>query len=126
MPGKRNGQLCVVLVVAAIGMVLTVVPTRAWYATATANDFKVHHWDPWYEPHYGAYFAGSYVSSITFLGSGGNTATCGSSAGCIANWNWLDNNSVLLVPKGNWLLAQVPWIGDRWKAYNYQAEIWIN
>jgi len=125
MKHKHCRKLFIFVMIVAVLAGTSTLSVFAWYATVTASSFGVHHWAPWYEPHYGATFAGSYVSSITFLGSGGNSATCNSSAGCITGWNWVDNNTVLLIPKGGWLFDQAPW-GDRWQANKYQAEVWIN
>ena len=75
MKRKHFQRLFIFLVIAAALAITSTVSVFAWYATVTASSFSVHHWDPWYEPHYGANFSGSYVSSITFLGSGGNSAT---------------------------------------------------
>lgn len=97
-----------------------------YWRVFTANSFGIVFWQ-YIEPHYGATFSGQNGYNPHFLGVGGDSATCGSSAGCIANWNWWGANyHVLLVPKNGWLSQQVPWVGDRWKAWNYQATVWIN
>ncbi len=78
------------------------------------------------EPHYGAFFSGGSGRNQHYLGPGGDSATCASSSGCIANWNWWGADlSVLLLPKSGWLLTEVPWVGPKWQGYNYQATIFI-
>lgn len=78
------------------------------------------------EPHYGAFFSGANGYNQHYLGTGGDSATCNSSAGCIGNWNWWgDDLNVLLVPKGGWLLTDPPW-GEKWQGSNYQATMWID
>lgn len=95
-------------------------PNAGW-VTTRAVDFRTAYTIGW-EPHYGAFFPGSNGRNQHFLGSGGDAATCGSSSGCIGSWGWWGNYyHVLLVPKGNWLLNQVPWVGDRWQKNSWAA-----
>lgn len=98
-------------------------PTGVW-ATIRAYDLRVAYWTG-IEPHYGAFFSGSYGRDQHYLGPGGDPATCGSSSGCISAWNWWGTwYSVLLVPKGGWLWTELP-SGPKWQPSNYQATLWI-
>ncbi len=95
-----------------------------FWTTIRAYDLRVAYWTG-IEPHYGAFFQGAYGRDQHYLGPGGDTSTCGSSAGCIWYWNWWGNwQSVLLVPKGGWLWTEPPG-GPRWQPANYQATLWI-
>jgi len=97
---------------------------NGFWTTTTAYQVAVAYWVG-IEPHYGAFFSGGYGYNQHYLGPGGDAATCGSSSGCISNWNWWGNDfSVLLVPKSGWLWAELPG-GPRWQGYNYQATVFI-
>jgi hypothetical protein len=116
--------LFVQLAIAQAAPVISSPQPTGWWATTRAVSFGVAFWIG-IEPHYGAFFPGMNGRNPHFLGSGGDAATCGSSGGCIAGWNWWGNYyHVLLIPKGGWLLQQVPG-GDRWQATSYQADMWI-
>jgi len=98
---------------------------EGFWRTTTAYKVDIAYWIG-IEPHYGAFFSGSYGYNQHYLGPGGDAATCGSSSGCISNWNWWGSyRNVLLVPKGGWLWAEPPW-GPRWQGYNYQATLWLD
>lgn len=98
---------------------------EGFYHTVTAYKLDVAYWSG-IEPHYGAFFSGSYGYNQHYLGPGGDPATCGSSSGCIGNWNWWgDWLNVLLVPKGGWLWTELPG-GSKWQGSNYQATLWVD
>lgn len=104
---------------------LTLEQPEIWMTT-TAYGLGVVFWNPWYEPHYGAAFNGSNGHSQHYLGPGGDSATCGSSAGCISNWNWWGSSlNVLLVPKSGWLWNS-PCCTPEWDHNNYQATLWVD
>lgn len=77
------------------------------------------HYDPWYEPHYGAYFNGSSGVSGTpyFVGSSGSY-----SGYAYNNW-WGSNHNVMLLSK-SWLFAlscNFSRCEDRWEGNNHIA-----
>jgi hypothetical protein len=95
--------------------------TRAYQVAWAFND-------PFWVPHYGAWFSGSNGYNQHYLGPGGDAATCNSGSGCISSWNWWGSYyAVLLLPKC-WLYSsciggQIP---DRWNPNYYQATMWID
>lgn len=96
-----------------------------YYANLLAYRVDVAFWQ-FVEPHYGAFFAGSYGSQQHYLGPGGDQRTCSSSESCISGWSWWgDFRSVLLLPKLNWLwcCGGPP---EAWNPSSYQARMWIN
>jgi hypothetical protein len=100
-----------------------------WLITAWKVDIVFH--DPWWEPHYAAWFWSPYCGSPQhYLGPGGDAATCQSSHGCISTWDWHwdeggSGRNQLLIPKGGWLWDEGP-SGPRWQGYNYQGYCWLN
>lgn len=97
-----------------------------FWATITAYKVAVAYWIG-IEPHYAAFFNGSatWAGNQHYLGPGGDAATCGSSSGCISNWDWWGSPATrLLVPKGGWLWEEPPW-GPRWQGSNYQADCYF-
>lgn len=100
-------------------------PRPQWWGTVTASYIAVAFWTgP--EPHFGAFFLGRWGHNQHYLGPGGDAATCGSSAGCISNWNWWGaDRNVLLLPKWGWLWTEPPW-GPKWQPAHYQAQVWID
>lgn len=56
--------------------------------------------DPWYEPHYGAFFSGRYGNAQYFTGPSGDPSDYGS-------WNWWGSNYNVLLLSKTWLLAPV-------------------
>lgn len=102
-------------------------PQPQWWGTITANKVDYAFSDPIWEPHYGAFFSGSYCYNQHYLGPGGDPTTC--SNGCIWNWNWWGSNrNVLLCPKC-WLYSTLRLFGpipERWQGSNYQATCWID
>lgn len=100
-------------------------PQPQWWGTVTASYIAVAYWTG-IEPHYGAFFPGRWGHNQHDLGPGGDAATCGSSAGCISNWNWWGaDQNVLLLPKWGWLWTEPPG-GPKWQPANYQARVWID
>lgn len=89
----------------------------------TAYQVAFTHWDPWYEPHYGAYFQGSYGSGHWFSGPSGNYSA--------PHW-WGSTLYAALVNK-TWLFATAcntgwpsyQWItcADRSNPANHHAEM---
>lgn len=95
---------------------------EGWWATVTAYQVAFTHFDPPWEPHYGAWFSSSALSCTNphYLGPGGDAATC--DYGCISTWNWWGSPPVVLLTPKSWL--NWPWTtsGPRWTGSNYQAD----
>lgn len=96
-----------------------------WWAMTTAYQVAYTFRDPWYEPHFGAWFDNvSCTNPRHYLGPGGDQATC--EYGCIWNWDWWTPDGgappvVTLVPKS---FLDANW--DRWQGSNYQATCWFD
>lgn len=95
--------------------------------TTQASVIQVDYYDS-AEPHYGAFFNRANGYGQSYLGPGSYSITCGSSAGCISNWNWWPpfwgGANVLLLPKCGWLFPCPGYqivVYDQWQPYNYQA-----
>jgi len=101
-------------------------PEPEYWLTRTADYIGIAYFTG-VEPHFAAFFNGGRNGTDQhYLGPGGDGATCGSSSGCISNWNWWgDNLNKLLVPKNGWLLNDPLW-GPRWQGSNYQARLWYD
>ncbi len=111
---------------ASIGKVKPVY--AGWWSWSTAYNVAFTHWDPWYEPHYGAYFSGCYGRNQYFTGPSGAPADYGS-------WNWWGNCYGVLLLNKTWLFAPVCWnpIGgsfspciDRWDGNHHHAYLYFN
>ncbi len=92
--------------------------------TRTAYQVKFTHNDPWYNPHYGAYFVGAYgiPGSAVFHGFSGSY-----SGYAWNNW-WGFYSNVELLSK-SWLFAPACYIGgtpttcpDRWTGSEHEAD----
>lgn len=89
---------------------------------ATAYDVKFTHYDPWWQPHYGAYFSGAYGSSQYFTGNSGAPSDYGS-------WHWWGPELHVLLLSKTWLFAPAcmtfpnnPSIcNDRWDGGRHHA-----
>lgn len=94
-------------------------PVHAGSTYRTAYQIAIFTWDPL--PHYGAYFSGTNGTNPGYLGV---SNPCQSSSGCMNNWDWNGNRSMMAIPKGNWLWEcdiQTPYCRERWQPYKYYA-----
>ncbi len=78
--------------------------------------------DPWYEPHYGASFRGSYGADPNYTGPGGNTATncCG---GGIKVWDWWGNEKGTLLTPKSWCYPTLGCEAARQNPSKYNATV---
>jgi hypothetical protein len=97
---------------------------EGWWGSANAYTIAFTHYDPWYMPHYGAWFGASYCYNQHYHGQGGDAQTSPYDGG-ISNWNWWGTyRNVLLLPK-EWLLFGTP-AAHVWNANNYSATCYYN
>lgn len=64
----------------------------------TAYQVGVAFYSPWYNPHYGAFFAGSNGRNQYFTGSSGQPSG-------YTSWNWWGSSSSVLLLEKTWLFA---------------------
>lgn len=100
----------IILIVAIISMIFATdnVKTASAYGTRLAYKVAFTHNDPWWEPHYGAWFFGSNGLSYWWIGQG--------SAPPYPNW-WNTNYNVALLSK-TWLFV---YNSNGWTASNHKA-----
>ena len=97
-----------------------------WWGSLRAFQVSFTHYDPWYEPHYGAWFSnsGSMCGGQHYLAESGDATTSPFDGG-IANWNWWGTPpNVILTPKT--FLGWPNMSGPRWDGNNYEATCWFN
>lgn len=83
----------------------------------TAYQVAFTHWDPWYEPHYGAYFEGCNGSYQYFTGPSGAPPDYGS-------WDWWGTCYHVLLLSKSWLFANDcggTTCNDRWDGDYHHA-----
>ena len=125
---KQNAFKNIYIMVIAIMFVASIAYTAStahaeWKA---AYQVAYTHTEPWYEPHYGAWFYGAYGQP----GSGVFYGPSGSYAGYASNNWWGNNLNVELVSK-SWLFSPTCWTfltgwnicGDRWQGYYHHADL---
>jgi hypothetical protein len=97
-----------------------------WVNDVPAQDVRiiVKGWIGIYDE-WGAIFDPNAIAAASpkFVGPGGYNATCGSSGGCIDEWDWTGNpRTTLLLPKRNWIWSNP----DSKQPANYEANLFYN
>lgn len=95
---------------------------QGYWLTTTSYRTGVAFWEPWWRPHYGAFFIGRTGRNQHYLGPGGDAATCGTGSGCISTWHWWGPALSTLLLDGTWYLSHA----DRRNPANYEAQMFID
>lgn len=108
------------LALSGVSLSPTKVANAGYWTTAYAVNFT--HWDPWYEPHFGARFSGCQGSQQYFTGSSGQP-------GGYSSYNWWGTCYYVLLLNKSWLYEpvcgtppnQLSSCPDRWYGPNHHA-----
>lgn len=113
--------LAALVLMVVLGSVAIPAAHAGWWSWSTAYQVAFTHWDPWYEPHYGAYFSGCYGRNQYFTGPSGAPADYGS-------WNWWGNCYGVLLLSKTWLFMPACWgiCADRWDGNHHHAYLFFN